>query len=51
MIARESPLWDDGLGLTARQLLEWNVLFFLAGFVFDVLATRAGVDHTVMIVQ
>src|SRR5438034_4473255 len=51
MIARESPLWQDGLRLTARHLLEWNVLFFLAGFVFDVLATRAGVDHTVMIVQ
>jgi hypothetical protein len=29
----------------------WNLLFFIAGFAFDVFATRAGVDHTVMIVQ
>ena len=51
MIDRESPLWQQGLRLAARHLLKWNVLFFLAGFLFDVLATRAGVDHTVMIVQ
>ena len=35
----------------ARPLLKWNLLFFIAGFVFDVFATRAGVDHTLMIVQ
>ena len=28
-----------------------NLLFFIAGFVFDVFATRAGVDHTLLIVQ
>ena len=31
--------------------MKWNLLFFIAGFAFDVFATRAGVDHTLMIVQ
>lgn len=51
MIDRKSPLWQQGLRLAARHLLKWNLLFFIAGFVFDVFATRAGVDHTLMIVQ
>ena len=34
-----------------RHLLSWNLLFFVAGFVFDIFATRAGVDHGLMIVQ
>jgi DUF2914 family protein len=51
MIDRESPLWHQGLRFAARHLLKWNLLFFIAGFVFDVFATRAGVDHTLMIVQ
>jgi len=51
MTDRESPLWWQGVSLAARHLLKWNLLFFIAGFVFDVLATRAGVDHTLMIVQ
>ncbi len=51
MIDRESSLWQQGLRLAARHLLKWNLLFFIAGFVFDVFATRAGVDHTLLIVQ
>src|SRR2546428_5940566 len=43
--------WREGLRLAARHLLKWNLLFFVAGFAFDVFATRAGVDHTLMIVQ
>ena len=51
MIDHESPLWQQGLRLAGRHLLKWNLLFFIAGFVFDVFATRAGVDHTLLIVQ
>jgi len=51
LIDRESPLWQQGLRLAARQPLKWNLLFFIAGFVFDVFATRGGVDHTLIIVQ
>jgi hypothetical protein len=51
MMDRESPLWQQGLRLATRHLLKWNFLFFIAGFVFDVFATRAGVDHTLLIVQ
>ena len=51
MIDHESPLWQKGLRLVARHLLKWNLLCFIAGFVFDVFATRAGVDHTLLIVQ
>jgi hypothetical protein len=51
MIERESPRWRQGLRLAARHLLKWNLLFFVAGFAFDVFATRAGVDHTLLIVQ
>ena len=51
MTDRKSPLWQQGLRLAARHLLKWNLLFFVAGFAFDVFATRAGVDHTLMIVQ
>jgi len=43
--------WREGLRRAARHLLKWNLLFFVAGFAFDVFATRAGVDHTLMIVQ
>jgi hypothetical protein len=45
------PLWQQGRSLAARHLLKWNLLFFIAGFVFDVFATRAGADHTLLIVQ
>src|SRR5580765_7616329 len=51
MIDDESPLWQQGLRLASHHLLKWNLLFFIAGFVFDVFATRAGVDHTLLIVQ
>jgi len=34
-----------------RHLLKRDVLFFVAGFVFDVFAARAGVEHGLMIVQ
>jgi len=44
-------LRTQGLRLVAHHLLRWNLLFFIAGFVFDVIATRAGVDHTLLIVQ
>ena len=44
-------LWRQGLHLAARHRLKWNLLFFIAGFVFDVFATRAGADHTLLIVQ
>ena len=37
--------------LPASLRLWRNLLFFVAGFVFDVFATRAGVDHTLLIVQ
>ena len=50
MIDHESPLWRQGLRLAARHLLKWNLLFFIAGFVFDII-TLAGVDHTLLIVQ
>jgi DUF2914 family protein len=51
VIDPQSSLWKQGLRLAARHLLKWNLLFFIAGFVFDVFATRAGVDHTLLIVQ
>lgn len=34
-----------------RHAVKLDVLFFAAGFTFDVFAARAGVDHTLMIVQ
>jgi hypothetical protein len=34
-----------------RHELAWDLLFFTAGFVFDIFATRHGVDHPLMIVQ
>ena len=43
--------WREQFRRAAPYLLKWNLLFFIAGFVFDIFATRAGVDHTVMIVQ
>ena len=43
--------WRERLRRGASYVLKWNLLFFVAGFAFDVLATRAGVDHTLMIVQ
>src|SRR5262249_37939971 len=51
MIERGSPFWQGALRLAARHVLKWNLLFFMAGFAFDVIATRAGVDHTLLIVQ
>jgi hypothetical protein len=39
------------LRTAARHLLTRNVLFFVAGFVFDIFAAREGVDHVLMIVQ
>jgi hypothetical protein len=47
----QPQLWQQSLRLAARHLLKWNLLFFIAGFVFDVFATHAGVDHTLLIVQ
>jgi hypothetical protein len=44
-------LWRERLRRAARHVLKKDVLFFAAGFVFDVFATRAGVDHTLLIVQ
>jgi hypothetical protein len=34
-----------------RHELAWDLLFFLAGFVFDIFATRHGVDHPTIILQ
>src|SRR4026207_1506926 len=51
MIDHESPFWQRGLRFVARYLLKRNLLFFVAGFVFDLVATRAGVDHTLLVVQ
>ncbi|HEU5182282.1 MAG TPA: DUF2914 domain-containing protein [Candidatus Polarisedimenticolia bacterium] len=47
----EAPLWRQSLRLAAGRLLKWNLLFFVAGFAFDVIATRAGVEHTLLIIQ
>jgi hypothetical protein len=43
--------WRERIRQGTPYILKWNLLFFIAGFVFDIFATRAGVDHTVMIVQ
>jgi hypothetical protein len=43
--------WREHLRRAARHVLKKNVLFFAAGFVFDVVATREGVDHILLIVQ
>jgi hypothetical protein len=34
-----------------RRTVRWNLLFFAAGFVFDVYATSAGAAHTLIVVQ
>ena len=44
-------LWRDRLRRLARHLLTKDVLFFAGGFVFDVVATREGVDHALLILQ
>jgi Protein of unknown function (DUF2914) len=51
MTNTDSPLWQRGLRLAARHVVKGNLLFFIAGFLFDVLATRSGVDHTLLLVQ
>ena len=48
---QEGSDWRERLRRGASYVLKWNLLFFVAGFAFDVVATRAGVDHTLMIVQ
>src|ERR1051326_7305243 len=48
---RPSPVWRDRLRRIARHVLTKDVLFFAGGFVFDVVATREGVDHIVLILQ
>ena len=48
----ESPGWRARVRRTyERHELTWDLVFFAAGFVFDMIATREGVDHAVMIVQ
>jgi len=34
-----------------RHRMAWDLAFFAAGFIFDVFAARAGVDHVLMILQ
>ncbi len=44
--------WPERVRLThARHARKWDLAFFAAGFLFDVYATRAGVDHVLMILQ
>ncbi|HEX4825400.1 MAG TPA: DUF2914 domain-containing protein [Candidatus Polarisedimenticolaceae bacterium] len=43
--------WRERLRGGAASIFKWNLVFFVAGFAFDVVATRAGVDHTLLIVQ
>src|SRR5262250_946890 len=43
--------WRERLRRGTSSVLKWNLLFFVAGFAFDVVATRSGVDHTLLIVQ
>lgn len=44
--------WRGWLGRTyERHERRWDLIFFVAGFLFDILASREGVDHALLIVQ
>jgi len=50
-MARSYPWRQRLTGTYKRHRLGWDLAFFAAGFVFDVFAASAGVDHVLMIVQ
>jgi len=48
---RAYPWRQHVRGTYRRHHLAWDLAFFAAGFIFDVWAARAGVDHLLMILQ
>src|SRR5262245_44179608 len=45
---RAYPWRQQARGTYRRHRLAWDLAFFAAGFVFDVFAASAGVDHLLM---
>jgi hypothetical protein len=50
-MARTFPWRRRLTGEYRRHRMAWDLAFFAGGFLFDVFAARAGVDHVLMILQ